>query len=304
MSLERFMQGRIVAQSPETCIYDAIRAMQDNHIGAVLVHDGESLVGVVTDRDLACKLAELEVDPFESCLAEVMSTPVACVGRDVTVVDVAALMIAHGVRRIPIIEGAAILGVVTLDDLILEHAVDTFTLAAIVRAQLAEPAKLKSAGRVHPVSAPTSLAARDARHEARVQQKYVRLLKSTMDSTGLASREDAECALNTVLTGLLRRVSANEAADLLAQLPGRLRQYALRNVLAGPEIAISRGFIERSLAASLDIGPDRAHRIARQVARVIEQSVSPGEIAQFKGQLPSELRELFEAPAQGAVQAR
>jgi uncharacterized protein (DUF2267 family) len=208
------------------------------------------------------------------------------------------------VRRVPIVDGAAILGVVTLDDLILEHAVDAFTLAAIVRAQLAEPAKLKGGGRVQPVSVPTSMSAREARHEARLQQKYVGLLKRTMESTGLASREDAECALNTVLTGLLRRVSANEAADLLAQLPGRLRQYALLNVLAGPEIAISRGFIERSLAASLDIVSDRARRIAGQVARVIEQSVSPGEIAQFKGQLPSELRELFEAPAQGALHAR
>jgi CBS domain-containing protein len=144
MSLERFIVARMVVQSPETCIYDAVRAMQDNHIGAVLVHDGEALVGIVTDRDLGLKVTELELDPFESQLVDVMSAPVASVSRRASVVDVAALMIAHGVRRIPIVDGGAVIGIVTLDDLILEHAVDAYTLAAIVRAQLAAPTKLKA----------------------------------------------------------------------------------------------------------------------------------------------------------------
>ncbi|MET0411250.1 MAG: CBS domain-containing protein [Polyangiaceae bacterium] len=302
MSLERFLPARVVVQSPDTRLYDAVRAMQDNNIGAVLVHDGQSLVGVVTDRDLGLKLAELELDPFESQLVDVMTSPVVSIGRDASVVDVAALMIASNVRRIPIVDGDMILGLVTLDDLILEHAVDAFTLAAIVLAQLAAPTKLKAAGRVRPGSGGASASERATRHEVRQGQAYVALLKRTMDSTGLTSRDEAERALNTVLSGLLRRVTAEEAGDLLAQLPSRLREYALRLVVSGSQQAVSRGFIERALAASLDVGPERAGRIAAQVAHVLEQSVSAGEMAQFKGRLPSDLRELFDASVYGAAQ--
>jgi CBS domain-containing protein/uncharacterized protein (DUF2267 family) len=293
MSLERFIQARMVVQSPETCIYDAVRAMQDNRVGAVLVHDGETLVGIVSDRDLSFRLAELDLDPFDAQLAEVMSSPVMSVGREASVVDVTALMIAHGVRRVPIVDGGSIIGIVTLDDLILEHAVDAYTLAAVVRAQLAAPTKLKRAGYVRPVANKAPAGVRAARHEQRRQQGYAALLKRTMDSTGLGTREEAECALHTVLSALLRRVNADEAGDLLAQLPSRVREYAVRAVPAGPALCVSRGSIERSLAACLDVGPERAARIAVQVAQVLEESVSAGELAQFKAQLPGDLRELF-----------
>jgi uncharacterized protein (DUF2267 family) len=300
MSLERFIVARMVVQSPETCIYDGVRAMQDNHIGAVLVHDGEALVGIVTDRDLGFKLTELELDPFESQLVDVMSAPVASVSRRASVDDVTALMIAHGVRRIPIVDGSAIIGIVTLDDLILEHAADAHTLAAIVRAQLATPTKLKATGHVRPVANAAPAGDRAARHEQRQQQRYVALLKCTLDATGLRSREQAECALYTVLSGLLRRVSADEAGDLLAQLPSLAREYAVRAMPAGPSLTVSRDFIERSLAAALDVSHERAGRIAVQVAQVLEESVSAGELAQFKRRLPSDLRELF----QGAGEPR
>jgi uncharacterized protein (DUF2267 family) len=89
-------------------------------------------------------------------------------------------------------------------------------------------------------------------------------------------------------------VKADEAGDLLAQLPSLAREYAVRTMPAGPSLTVSRDFIERSLAAALDVGPERAARIAVQVAQVLEESVSAGELAQFKVGLPSDLRELFQ----------
>ena len=40
MSLSKYTQTRLVTQRPGTCVYDAIRAMEDNHVGTVIVHDG------------------------------------------------------------------------------------------------------------------------------------------------------------------------------------------------------------------------------------------------------------------------
>jgi CBS domain-containing protein/uncharacterized protein (DUF2267 family) len=295
MSLERFTRPHLVVQTPETRLYDAIRAMEDNHVGAVLVHDGAALIGIVTDRDIGLKVAGSELDVFEVELRYIMSAPVATLGRDASADDVAALMIAHGVRRIPLVEGSAVIGLVTLDDLILEHALDAFALAAIVRAQLSAPAKLKPAGLVHPAQ-PRGSAARErtrARHEARRRQRYARLLKRTMIRTGLPSQELAECALHVVLSGLLRRVTPEEAGDFLAQLPSRVREYAILNISNGPDPRVNRGFIERTLGACLDVGSERARQILRQVTGALAESVSQGELEQFNGQLPRELQELF-----------
>src|SRR5688572_15490208 len=100
MSLDRFMQSRLVVQSPNTRIYDAVRAMEDNAIGAVLLHDGERLVGIVTDRDLCLKVIGDDLDAFDFQLTDVMSTPVATVPADASMADVAEVMLARHVRRV------------------------------------------------------------------------------------------------------------------------------------------------------------------------------------------------------------
>ena len=56
MSLERYASKRMVVQTPNTTVYDAVRAMEANHIGVVVVHDGEDVKGLVTDRDLALRV--------------------------------------------------------------------------------------------------------------------------------------------------------------------------------------------------------------------------------------------------------
>jgi CBS domain-containing protein len=62
-------------------------------------------------------------------------------------------MLERHVRRLPVVDGSKLVGMVTLDDLIADKAVDPDTLAAIVRAQLAEPARLKQAGKRRPGAA-------------------------------------------------------------------------------------------------------------------------------------------------------
>lgn len=86
MSLTKYLQGRLVVLPPRATVYDASRAMADNHIGAVIVHDGEHVVGMVTDRDLGLAVAEDE-DPFQAQLDEVMSSPAVVLPESVAEVD-------------------------------------------------------------------------------------------------------------------------------------------------------------------------------------------------------------------------
>jgi CBS domain-containing protein/uncharacterized protein (DUF2267 family) len=300
MSLEMFMQSRLVVQTPATRIYDAVRAMEDNHIGAVLVGEAHELVGIVTDRDVALKVVADGLDPLEFQLSDIMSAPVASVPASATVAEVAELMTARHVRRVPILNGTAVAGIVTLDDLALARAVDSFTLAGILRAQLSEPAKLKPKGKLYPtrpvqgsVDAVRERAVR--RHEAQRHRAYIELLRRTLELTGLSFAEQAESALEVVLSGLVRRVTPEEAGDFLSQLPSRVRQYAL-TLPSGPDPSVTRASIEHELDLYLGVGPDRAAEILEGTGQALEQSISAGEIEDLRSQLPSDLKQLFSAP--------
>jgi len=211
-------------------------------------------------------------------------------------------MLEHHVRRVPIVEGTVILGMFTLDDLLLEHALDAPTLAAIVRSQLGEPARLKPKGRLYP-TAPVSGSSEIARqkahrsHEARRRQVYSRLIKRTIALTAIDSAHLAEHALLIVLSALVRRLTLEEAGDFLAQLPTSLRDYAIANVPAGPDPGVRRDLIEDQIAAALGVGPDRAAHIVRRVGQVLATSISEGELEDVRTQLPSDMKAIFETDA-------
>jgi CBS domain-containing protein/uncharacterized protein (DUF2267 family) len=300
MSLDLFMTHRLVVQSPDTRIYDAVRAMEDNAIGAVLVHDGECLVGIVTDRDLSLKVIGNDLDAFDFQVRDVMSAPVASVPATASVADIASVMIDRHVRRVPVVDGAVILGIVTLDDLILERGVDAETLAAIIRGQLSEPSRLKPKGKLHPTApvhaSPAAVRLNaQRRHEARRRQAYAKLIKHTLALTELDSAELAEHALLIVISAVLRRLTPPEAADFLAQMPRSLRDYAISNVPSGPDLSIRREAIEAEVATLLDVSPERAARIVRHVGQAVSAGVSRGELNDVIGQLPSDMKEIFAA---------
>jgi CBS domain-containing protein/uncharacterized protein (DUF2267 family) len=296
MSLEKFVGDRLVIQSPETRIYDAVRAMLDNRVGCVLVHDGKALVGIVTDRDLGLEALADDLDALEFQLSEVMSSPVASVTLDATLADVTELMVRARVRRVPIVDGASIAGIVSLDDLILEQATDVSTLAAILRAQLSQPSRLKPAGQLHPSRLESTEAVdlrAERRHEAHQRQAYARILRRTLSLTGLTYAERAEDVLQIVLFALLRRVTREQAAHLLAQLPSRLRRAAAAELPSEPDLGVTRAFIERALARRLAIEHGQSKHLLDQVGRALRASISAGEIDDFVSQLPADMKTIL-----------
>jgi uncharacterized protein (DUF2267 family) len=293
------MQARLVVQSPRTTVYDAARAMQDNHVGAILVHDGQDVKGIVTDRDISLRMLPDDLDPFQIRLQRIMSTPIATLPPSATALDVAELMIERRVRRIPIEDARRFVGLVTLDDLILEHGVDLFTLAGILRAQLSEPARLKPAGRLQPTPPARyadveSAAPRSAhRHAARQKRAYDTLIRRTLALTGLPEREQAEAAIDVVLSGIVRRITPEEAGDSLAQLPSLVRERIVATVRAGPDRRITRDVLERELQERLLVGAERTGELLEQVGLALEHSISAGEIEDVRSQLPAEMKSIL-----------
>ena len=289
MSLEQFRRSRIVILTPQSLVYQAARAMADNHIGAVLVSRKTKLVGILTDRDLALAVLGGDLDPTTTPLGEVMSEEVVTcdIGDDVQ--EVARLMKENNVRRIPILEDGRPVGLVTFDDLVVDGSAGPDMLRDIVTAQLEVEAPQKPAGVLHPKAPRTAenRARALVRAKARAEATYRRLVDAVSNTSGL-DRDRSDRALFLATCMLCRRLTSDEARHLIAQLPSLL-QPRLEDCLAGPDRSVTRQSIEDELARSLGLAPAEAARSLEAVFSVICENVSAGQIEEVRGQLPEDL---------------
>jgi CBS domain-containing protein/uncharacterized protein (DUF2267 family) len=284
MSLKWYVRPRIVALKSNTSVLDAARAIEHNNIGAVVVQDKGSVVGIVTDRDLAIRALGRGLDPHKTTVAEVMTAGVVSLAPTDTQASAIRLMKKRNIRRIPLVEGERFVGMVTLDDLLLDEAAPIDRLALIVESQIGEggPESERSPAR--------------RRNAARAEATYRRVVNQLRADTGLEKDGQAEIALGIVLDSLVRRLTPGEAEDLIAQLPSLL-QPGLYALPLGPDKLITRETIEQELVQQLGVDPSRAAALLAATGALIAQSVSTGQMEDVRAQLPESLREVFlEAP--------
>jgi len=114
----RLKGSSIWSIAPNVKIIEALHIMADKGVGALLVMDGEKLVGIVTERDYARKVALEERSSRESLVSEIMSHRVLCARPDQTVEECMALMSDKRARHLPVIDHKKIIGVISIGDLV------------------------------------------------------------------------------------------------------------------------------------------------------------------------------------------
>jgi CBS domain-containing protein len=108
----------ICAISPDRSVYDALRLMADRQIGALLVMEGEKLVGILSERDYARKVALEGRSSRETLVREVMTRRVLCARPDQTVEECMALMTDKRTRHLPVLDHKRVIGIVSIGDLV------------------------------------------------------------------------------------------------------------------------------------------------------------------------------------------
>ena len=103
---------------PNEMIIDALRIMAEKRIGALLVMREGKLVGIVSERDYARKVALEERSSRTSKVHEIMSTRVLCARPEQTVNECLALMTDKRARHLPIVDHKKVIGVVSIGDLV------------------------------------------------------------------------------------------------------------------------------------------------------------------------------------------
>jgi CBS domain-containing protein len=102
-------------------VADAARVMKQEAIGDVLVLDDGQLCGMVTDRDIVVRVIAEGRDPETTALGDICSSDVLTVRPDDSATHAVQLMTERAVRRIPIVDGDKIVGIVTMGDLAVER---------------------------------------------------------------------------------------------------------------------------------------------------------------------------------------
>jgi CBS domain-containing protein len=117
--LKSKMDRSVYTISPEATVFDAVKRMAEKNIGALLVvADDGQIVGMLTERDYARKIVLMARLSKETPVRDVMTTPVLYVGPHQTSEECMALMTECRVRHLTVMDGAKLLGVISIGDLV------------------------------------------------------------------------------------------------------------------------------------------------------------------------------------------
>ena len=108
----------VFAIGPDQPVLDAIKLMADKRIGALLVMQGGRLVGIVSERDYARKIVLQGRSSATTPVSEIMTGQVVSVRLDDTADRCMQLVTDRRIRHLPVLDGDAVLGVVSIGDLV------------------------------------------------------------------------------------------------------------------------------------------------------------------------------------------
>jgi len=108
----------VLSVAPDASIYEAATLMAGRGVGALLVMEGDRLVGLLGERDCAWKVMLEDLPPRETKVKEIMTKNILCVEPEQTVEEGMALMTDKRIRHLPVVIGGRVDGIISIGDLV------------------------------------------------------------------------------------------------------------------------------------------------------------------------------------------
>ncbi len=108
----------IISITPDTTVYEALKIMADKNIGALIVKDGETVAGIMSERDYARKVILHGKSSKELQVREIMTSKVYYVRPEQSVQECMAQMTDRRVRHLPVLDGDRLVGIISIGDVV------------------------------------------------------------------------------------------------------------------------------------------------------------------------------------------
>lgn len=140
MTIGSHCKHAVITTAKDTSVYDAAKLMKKHNIGNIVVVDktnGGTPIGIFTDRDIAMRIVADEVDPRNLTVGDAMSQDLLVLQEHQHLQEAIDMMCTKKVRRAPIVDkNNKIIGIATVDDLLLLFADELGSLAKLIRGQV------------------------------------------------------------------------------------------------------------------------------------------------------------------------
>lgn len=117
MNLSEIMTTELITCSPDETLAEVARKMEVGNVGSCPVVEGDRLVGLITDRDIATRAVARGLDTESTKVAEVMTRDLITGRPDMSIEEACEILSQHQIRRLPVVEGERLVGFVALADL-------------------------------------------------------------------------------------------------------------------------------------------------------------------------------------------
>jgi CBS domain-containing protein len=121
ISLNQFLRLKprnVISISPDVNVLEALKLMAKENIGAVMVLQGDSLVGILSERDYARKVVLEGKTSSSTKVSEIMTTKVVTVEESQKVDDCMNIMTENHIRHLPVLSGGKVLGLISIGDVL------------------------------------------------------------------------------------------------------------------------------------------------------------------------------------------
>lgn len=260
-----------------------------------MVNDSHGhLVGIVTDRDLACKALQ-KPDSSSLSLSEVMTPRPLTVDRSADVELVIHLMEESGIRRIPVIETTnahvKCIGLITLDDLVASKIIDYDHATRIVRSQVRRRALPSDQSAPEPKPTEPTQSPPTTNSTRRQHPPLNQFFRNIQESTDVQDQHLMPLT-EAVLSAIVRRLHYTGAANFISRLPEGLQEHLL-DLPPGPDISINAGRLVADLSQKYGYTEETMRRMLSRFFLSLEHLLGAEEIQHLRSELPEDLDQFF-----------